>query len=211
MSQPGAVKVALYARVSTAGGQQTVENQLLPLRAFATARGWTAIEFTDTMSGAKEQRPALTEMLKAVKSRKVDVVVCVKLDRLARSVRHLVNMTSEFEALGVDLVVLDQAIDTTLPTGRLLFHVLAAISEFERSLIVSRIHAGLALARSRGKKLGPAFADIDMPRAQALLSGGMSIRAAARTIGCSAETLRRRTRAMAGNGAASGRAQGVPA
>jgi DNA invertase Pin-like site-specific DNA recombinase len=78
----------------------------------------------------------------------------VKLDRLARSVRHLVTMAQELQALGVDLVVLDQAIDTTTPTGRLLFHVLAAIAEFERELIRERVCAGLQRARAHGRRLG---------------------------------------------------------
>jgi DNA invertase Pin-like site-specific DNA recombinase len=146
-------RVALYARVSTQ--DQTTENQLPQLRAFAEARGWAITEFADNrVSGAKEQRPALDAMLKAVTARKVDVVACVKLDRLARSVRHLVTMAHEFEALGVDLVVLDQAIDTTMPAGRLLFHVLAAISEFERDLIRDRVVAGMARARAQGKPIG---------------------------------------------------------
>ncbi len=193
-------RAALYARVSTVGHGQTVENQLIPLRAFADARGWTVTEFTDTISGSKERRDGLDAMLAAVRTRKVDIVACVKLDRLARSVRHLTNMTSELEALGVDLVVLDQAIDTTLPTGRLLFHVLAAISEFELELIRSRINSGLARARARGVRLGPKFVELDLQRAKALMAAGASVRATARTLGCSAETLRRRTRAMAGNG-----------
>jgi len=119
-------RVGLYCRVSTTG--QTAENQLLALRAFATARGWTAAEFVDHgVSGAKEKRPALDALHAAVRARTLDIVACVKLDRLARSVHHLVAMVREFEALGVDLVVLDQAIDTTTPSGRLLFHVLASI------------------------------------------------------------------------------------
>ncbi len=189
--------VALYARVSTTG--QTADNQLLVLRAFAAARGWTVTEFTDTISGAKEQRPALNEMLKAVKARQADVVACVKLDRLARSVSHLVRIVQDFDALGVDLVVLDQAIDTTTPSGRLLFHVLASVAEFELDLIRDRIMAGLARARSQGKKLGPPLANVDVAKATALLASGMSLRAAARAMNLSPETLRRRmstTRAM---------------
>src|SRR5258708_18918010 len=136
-------RVATYSRVSTSS--QTADNQLLALRAFAAARGWIVTEFTDQgQSGAKEKRLQLDAMLAAVRARKVDVVACVKLDRLARSVHHLVAMVREFEALGVDLIVLDQSIDTTTPSGRLLFHVLAAISEFERDLIRDRVMAGHA-------------------------------------------------------------------
>jgi DNA invertase Pin-like site-specific DNA recombinase len=182
MSQPGTVRVATYARVSTTG--QTAENQLLALRSFAAARGWTVTEFTDTVSGVKEQRPALNEILKAVKARQVDVVACVKLDRLARSVHHLVAMVREFGALGVDLVVLDQAIDTTTPSGRLLFHVLASVAEFERDLIRDRVHAGLRRARSQGKRLGrPRIHQVDLGRAQTLKAKGVSLRGIARAMG----------------------------
>jgi DNA invertase Pin-like site-specific DNA recombinase len=187
------LRVAAYARVSTTGHGQTADNQLLALRSFATARGWTVTEFVDSgQSGKKEKRPQLDAMLAAVKARKVDVVACVKLDRLARSVSHLVRIVHDFDALGVDLVVLDQAIDTTTPSGRLLFHVLASVAEFELDLIRDRIMAGLARARAQGKRLGPKLANVDVAKAEALISGGMSMRAAARELGASPETLRRR-------------------
>src|SRR2546422_2215479 len=116
----GPLRAALYARVSTM--DQTPENQLVALRAFAGARGWQATEFVDHgISGARDRRPALDALLAAVRGRRVDVVACVKLDRLARSVHHLVALGREFEALGVDLVALDQNVDTTTPSGRLLF------------------------------------------------------------------------------------------
>jgi resolvase-like protein len=105
----------------------------------SAARGWSALEFVDHgVSGAKASRPALDALLAAARSRKVDILACTKLDRLARSTHHLVTLGKELEALGVDLVVLDQTIDTTTPSGRLLFHVLAAIAEFERDLIRER-------------------------------------------------------------------------
>jgi len=115
-------RAAIYACVSTT--EQTPENQLAVLRTFAAARGWAATEFVDHgVSGAKDRRPQLDAMLADVRRRKFDVVLITKLDRLARSTRHLVTLVAEFEALSVDLVVLDQAVDTTTPAGRLLFHV----------------------------------------------------------------------------------------
>jgi DNA invertase Pin-like site-specific DNA recombinase len=177
-----ALKAAMYARVSTTG--QTADNQLLALRTFASARGWTVTEFVDSgISGAKEKRPALDAMLAAVRARKVDLVATVKLDRLARSVHHLVAMVREFEALGVDLIVLDQAIDTTLPAGRLLFHVLAAISEFERDLIRDRVLAGLKRARAQGTRLGRPRTPVDLGRVAQMRAAGTSIRAVARALG----------------------------
>lgn len=178
-------RAALYARVSTTG--QTAENQLLALRAFATARGWSVVEFVDQgQSGAKERRPQLDVLMAAVRARRVDLVVCVKLDRLARSVHNLVAMVREFEALGVDLVVLDQAIDTTTPSGRLLFHVLASVAEFERDLIRDRVNAGLRLARSRGVRLGRPPVPVDIAKLMALRAQGLSLRVIAEVMNISA-------------------------
>jgi DNA invertase Pin-like site-specific DNA recombinase len=185
------MRAGLYARVSTS--EQAPENQLAALRAFASARGWQATEYVDRgISGAKERRPALDAMLAAARARKLDVIACVKLDRLARSTRHLVTLAAELEALRVDLVVLDQAIDTTTPAGRLLFNVLAAISEFERDLIRDRVMAGLRRARAQGRRLGrPKQHHVDPARARQLLADGLSLRAAARALGAHPTSVRR--------------------
>jgi len=183
-------RVGLYCRVSTTG--QTAENQLLALRSFAAARGWAITEFVDHgVSGAKEKRPALDALHAAARARKLDVVACVKLDRLARSVHHLVAMVREFEALGVDLVVLDQTIDTTTPSGRLLFHVLASISEFERDLIRDRVLAGLKRAKAQGVRLGRPRAVVDVLRARAMLADGKSLRQVAKALHVALATLAR--------------------
>ena len=181
-------RVGLYCRVSTTG--QTAENQLLALRAFATARGWAVTEFVDHgVSGAKEKRPALDALHAAVRGRTLDIVACVKLDRLARSVHHLVAMVREFEALGVDLVVLDQAIDTTTPAERLLFHVLASISEFGRDLIRDRVLAGLKRAKAQGVRLPRAV--VDVLRARAMLADGKSLRQVSKALHVALATLAR--------------------
>jgi DNA invertase Pin-like site-specific DNA recombinase len=112
------------------------------------------------------------------------VVVAVKLDRLARSTHHLVAMAKELQALGVELVITEQSIDTTTPTGRLLFHVLAAIAEFERELIRERVIAGVRRARQNGRQLGrPRTYHVDIVRASELLKSGSSLRATARALG----------------------------
>ena len=177
-----ATRAALYARVSTT--DQTPETQLEALRAYATARGWSATEFTDHgISGAKEKRPALDALVAAARARKIDVVACVKLDRLARSTHHLVTLAKELEALGVELVVTEQAIDTTTPTGRLLFTMLAAVAEFERELIRERVIAGVRRAKAKGKKLGrPRKTHVDAEQARRLMQAGSSLRAAARML-----------------------------
>jgi DNA invertase Pin-like site-specific DNA recombinase len=169
------------ARVSTA--DQQMENQLQALRSFAAARGWTPTEYNG-ISGAKERRPALDALLEAVRKRRVDVVACVKLDQLARSTHHLVTLAKEFQTLGVDLIVLDQALDTTTPSGRLLFHVLAAIAEFERDLIRDRAIAGIRRAKAQGRRLGrPRRYQVDVDRARQLLREGLSLRTVARALG----------------------------
>ena len=153
MAHPKTIRAALYARVSTT--DQAPENQLEALRAFAAARSWQTVEHVDHgISGAKERRPALDAMIAAARRRKIDVIACVRLDRLARSTHHLLTTARELEALGVDLVATDQAVDTTTPAGRLLFTVLGAIAEFERDLIRDRVMAGLERARRRGTKSG---------------------------------------------------------
>src|SRR5437762_7168257 len=184
-------RAALYARVSTT--EQTPENQLVALRAFALARGWAASEFVDHgVSGAKDRRPQLDAMLADVRRRKLDLVLVTKLDRLARSTRHLVTLGAELEALGVDLVVLDQAIDTTTPSGRLLFHMLAAVAEFERDLIRDRVLAGLRRARTQGRRLGrPRLYRVDVDEARALRAGGMPYRAIASRLGGHGASIRR--------------------
>jgi DNA invertase Pin-like site-specific DNA recombinase len=183
-------RAALYARVSTA--DQSPGNQLEALRAHAGAREWIAAEFVDHgVSGAKASRPGLDALLVVARARRVDVVACTKLDRLARSTRHLVTLAAEFEALGVELVVLDQAIDTMTPSGRLLFIVLAAIAEFERDLIRERVVAGIHRARRQGRRLGrPRLHHVDPARAQALLDGGLSVRAVARQLRVHQEAVR---------------------
>lgn len=187
----GPVRAALYARVSTA--EQTPDNQLVALRGFADARGWTVTEFVDHgISGAKDRRPGLDALLAAVRARWVDVVACIKLDRLARSTRHLVTLAGDLEALGVDLVVLDQSVDTTTPSGRLLFHVLAAIAEFERDLIRDRVVAGLRRAKAQGRHLGrPRRYQIDGAEARALMAEGLSLRAVARRLNAHPMAVRR--------------------
>jgi DNA invertase Pin-like site-specific DNA recombinase len=177
-------RAGIYARVSTT--DQHPEAQLDPVREYAEARGFKIeAEYVDKgVSGAKANRPALDKLMAAARRRDLDVIVIAKLDRLARSVQHLVEVALELKALGVDLVVRDQAIDTTTPTGRLLFHVLGSIAEFERDLIRERINAGLDLARKRGKKFGrpPATDAAQRARILRLRKSGRSIRAIAEQV-----------------------------
>ncbi len=185
------MRVAIYARVSTC--EQTVDPQLDALRGYAAARRLDVVEeyIDHGVSGAKDRRPALDEMMAKAKRRAFDAVAIVKLDRLARSTRHLTQLAAEFEALGVDLIVTDQAIDTSTPTGRLLFNVLAAMGEFERDIIRERTRAGLAAARRRGRRLGRPRVFVPLAQAQGLVDAGWSVAAIAHELGISRTTLRR--------------------
>ena len=147
------MKAAIYARVSTL--DQEPENQLQELRRYAQARGWTAVEYVDRgVSGAKDRRPALDQLLADAKRRRFDVVVCWRLDRLGRNLKHLITLLDELQALGVAFVSLAEGIDATTPAGKLQMHILGAIAEFERERIRERVLAGLQRARTQGKRLG---------------------------------------------------------
>ncbi|MGB2713264.1 MAG: recombinase family protein [Vicinamibacterales bacterium] len=179
------MKVAIYARVSTL--DQTTENQLLELRRYVQARGWTATEYVDQgISGSKDRRPALDALTSAVKRHQVEAVVCWRLDRLGRNLRHLVLFLDDLNARGIAFVTIGEGIDTSTPAGRLVAGILGSIAEFERARIQERIHAGLARARAQGKKLGR--------RRKRPLPGGhqITVRAAARLWRVSPATAARR-------------------
>jgi DNA invertase Pin-like site-specific DNA recombinase len=184
-------RVAFYARVSTS--DQHPEIQLHALRQYAEARGLEiAGEYADHgVSGAKDRRQALDRLMADAKRRRFDVLACTKLDRLARSVHHLTTIGRELEALGIDLVVLDQAIDTSTPAGRLLFHVLGSIAEFERDLIRERTTAGMRAARRRGAKLGRPEAAVDRLQLVQGIRAGVSVSELARRLGVSRPTVRK--------------------
>jgi DNA invertase Pin-like site-specific DNA recombinase len=176
------MRAAIYARVSTL--DQEPENQLSELRRYAGARGWTATEYVDRgVSGAKDRRPALDDLVRDAKRRRFDVLVCWRLDRLGRNLRHLIMLLDDLQAVGVAFVSLQEGIDATTPAGRLQLHVLAAIAEFERERIRERVLAGLARARSQGKRLG-------RPRTRPAIIAvpGGSVRAAAAAWGVSKST-----------------------
>ena len=182
------MKAAIYARISTL--DQEPENQLQELRRYVEIRGWTAQEYTDHgVSGAKDRRPALDRLVTDAKRRRFDVLVCWRLDRLGRSLKHLITLLADLEALGVSFVSLAEGIDATTPAGKLQMHILAAISEFERSRTIERVQAGLQRAKRQGRTLGRPRAIIS--RFQLARVAGMSTRAAAKALGVPRSTLQR--------------------
>jgi DNA invertase Pin-like site-specific DNA recombinase len=183
------MRIALYARVSTF--EQTSENQLGELRLYAEARGWQVHEeYVDHgVSGTKESRPALDRLSRDAKRRRFDVVLCWRLDRLGRNLRHLILLLDEWQSLGIAFVSLAEGIDATTPAGKLQLHILAAIAEFERGRIQERVRAGLALARAKGKRLGRPVKQL--PLEQLARVGGLSVRKAAIQLGVSPATAQR--------------------
>jgi DNA invertase Pin-like site-specific DNA recombinase len=178
-------RVAIYARVSTF--DQEPENQLAELRQYVLARGWTSIEYVDRgISGSKDSRPALDQLVADARRRKFDVLLCWRLDRLGRNLRHLVVLLEDLRDVGVAFVSLNEGIDATTPAGKLQLHVLAALAEFERERIRERVYAGLARARAQGTRLG-------RPRkATPMIDGPTgSVRALAATWGVSKSTAAR--------------------
>ena len=186
-----AARVGVYARVSTL--DQTTDNQLLDLRRYCQERGWTITdEFVDEgISGTVASSPSLDRLMDAARKRQVDIVLVWRFDRFARSVRHLVAALDEFRALGVAFVAQNDAIDTTTPTGKLTYHVLAALSEFERSLIQERILSGLSRARAQGKRLGRPPVAVDADQVRALRRKGLSLRAIGREMAISKDAAAR--------------------
>ena len=145
------MRAALYVRVSTL--DQNLDNQLDDLRKYVTQRGWGApVEYADRASGAKDSRPALDALLKAARRREFDVVVVWRLDRLGRSLKHLLDVLHELTALGVAFVSLNEGIDATTPAARLQLHLLGAFAEFERARIQERVRAPTNVGFSRGRR-----------------------------------------------------------
>jgi len=188
-------RVALYARVSTSGHGQDVGLQLDELRQVAQQRGWQVVdEFTDEgISGTAESRPALDAMMDLARRGKLDLVVVWKLDRLGRSIQHLLQILDELQAHGVGFVsVRDAGIDTTSATGRLLLHLLAAFAEYERNLIQERVIAGVRRAQANGIHCGRPRVELDLRPAISMLESGYGLKAVASSLGISRTTLRRR-------------------
>ena len=192
MSSP--VRAALYARVSTTGHGQDVGLQLDELRQVAAQRGWEAVAYIDEgVSGAKDSRPALDRMLVDAREGRLDVVAIWKLDRLARSVRHLLELADSLNAWGVGLVsIRDAHIDTTTPSGRFTLQILGAVAELERGLVRERVIAGVRRAQAAGKHCGRPKVELDLRPALAMLGQGHGLKTTAKALGVSRATLRRR-------------------
>ena len=160
------MRTALYARVSTANNGQDPTVQTRELEEYCQRRGWkVAGQYIDVgISGAKEKRPELDRLMADAHRRRFDVVTVHRFDRFARSVSHLPRALETFKALGIEFVSLSEQVDTSTPTGKMVFTVLGAVAELERSLIAERVRAGLRNAKAKGKKLGRPVREVDARR-----------------------------------------------
>jgi DNA invertase Pin-like site-specific DNA recombinase len=186
-------RVAIYARVSTINHGQDVGLQTRELRQFAEARGWAAAgEYIDAgVSGAKDSRPELNRLMADAHKRRFDVVCVWRFDRFARSVSHLLRALETFKALGIDFVSYSEQMDTSTPAGKIVFTVLGAVAELERSLIVERVRAGLRNARAKGKTLGRPRVTVDTAKIASLRASGNSWQSITHQLGISAGTAKR--------------------
>ena len=181
-------RVAIYARVSTANLGQDVTLQTRELEQFAVARGWkVAGSYVDEgVSGSKDSRPELNRLMADAHKRRFDVVCVWRFDRFARSVSHLLRALETFKAFGIDFVSFSEQMDTSTPAGKMVFTVLGAVAELERSLIVERLRAGLRNARVKGKKLGRPSIAVDAARIARLRVQGLTVHQIAAELGTAA-------------------------
>jgi DNA invertase Pin-like site-specific DNA recombinase len=187
------MRVGIYARVSTLIGQSP-EMQLAELREYASRRGWEIYgEYVDSgVSGSKESRPELNRLMSDVHLRRFDVVLCWKVDRFGRSLKHLVNALADLDSYGVAFVSLRDNLDLSTPSGRLMFQIIGAMAEFERSLIQERVRAGLRNAKLKGKTLGRPSRIVSLDEMTRLRAQGASLREIAKAVGVSYVTVRTR-------------------
>ena len=192
-------RAALYGRVSTINHGQDVGLQTRELSQFAKARGWQIFgEYLDEgISGAKDSRPELNRLMADAHKRRFDVVCVWRFDRFARSVSHLLRALETFKALGIDFVSFSEQMDTSTPAGKMVFTVLGAVAELERSLIVERVRAGMRNALAKGKRIGrPPRTQLSTTETRTAIAGSYakektSLRALAKRFGTSLATVQR--------------------
>jgi DNA invertase Pin-like site-specific DNA recombinase len=193
------MQVALYARVSTNNHHQDPELQLKDLRSFCEYKGWTIAEvYVDKgVSGTKSSRPELNRLMEDAKSNKFQAVIVWKFDRFARNAKHMLHALEVFQQYGVTFVSTTENIDTSTATGKMVFTIIAAVAEMERSNTVERIHAGLRLARSKGHKPGKKRQQLDLVTIRERMSKGESLRKVAASLEISPALLSKRLREQA--------------
>lgn len=189
-------KVAQYIRVST--HQQTTENQKRELDIYCKRQGWRVVQVYDDsgFSGAKNDRPALNDMLKDAVQGRFDILCVWKIDRLARSTADLLNILTQLKTAGIDFCSITQAIDTSTSYGKMVMTFLGAIAEFERETIVERVKSGIARARANNVRLGRPRIAFDVRKAMELRQEGRGYKDIAKQLGIPRTTLFRTLRAI---------------
>ncbi|MGA2077171.1 MAG: recombinase family protein [Terriglobia bacterium] len=201
-TQLGRTRAAIYARVSTGHNGQDPTMQTRESEEYCERRGWSvAEEYVDVgISGSKEDRTELNRLMADAHRRRFDAVVVWKFDRFARSVSHLLRALETFKALGIDFVSPSEQVDTSTPTGKMVFTVLGAVAELERSLIAERVRAGIRNARAKGKRLGRPRVAVDSARIAVLRAQGRSWRTVCREVGVSKGCAQRAFYSLSGIG-----------
>jgi DNA invertase Pin-like site-specific DNA recombinase len=167
-------RAALYSRIST--GDQHLETQLLDLREMAKQRGLEIVrEYSDVISGTKSKRPGLDQLMSDARRHRFDVLLVAAFDRIARNVRHFLEVLDELSHLNIQFISLRENIDTGGPLGRALLTIIGAISELERSLIVERVKAGMRRAKLEGRRIGRAPLNINREEVVSDRRSGMSL------------------------------------
>jgi DNA invertase Pin-like site-specific DNA recombinase len=176
------MRAALYARVSTVNAGQDPSMQIAELKEYCARRGWkvAGLYVDKGISGATDSRPQLNRLMEDAHRRAHDVVICWKFDRFARSTSHLLRALETFRALGIDFVSVTEQIDTSTPTGKMVFTILASVGEIERSLCVERVKCGMRNARAKGKVIGRPplrkFSQVEMEQIQSARKKNQSVR-----------------------------------
>ena len=204
---------AIYARVSTDDRKQDPETQLRQLRDFITARGFElAGEYIDTASGRSEERPNYQRLLADVRAGGIDVVLCWRYDRFARSTQALINALKEFQALGVAFISYQENVDTTTPQGEMVFAIMASLAQFESALIGERVKAGMARAKAQGKHVGrPPLSPITRERIRKLWENEISSYRISKRLNVAYTTVRRYVKKLeAGRSASLAAEAGTP-
>jgi DNA invertase Pin-like site-specific DNA recombinase len=195
-------RAVLYTRIST--GDQRAETQLYDLRELANQRRYEIVrEYTDTISGAKPKRPGLDQLLADARRHRFDVVLVAAFDRVARNVRHLLEVLDELNRLNIEFVSLRENIDTGGPLGRAMVVIVGAIAELEKSLIVERVRAGMRRAKLEGRRIGRAPLNIDRVALVQDRLAGMSLTKVARKYRVSRASVVRLVKEQVGSAASS--------
>jgi len=187
-------RVALYARVSTIDKGQDVQTQLMPLRMYAEQQGREIFhEYVDHVSGWKEKRPWLDQLMIDAHEKQFDIALVWRFDRMSRSTAHLINTLNTFKTLGIDFVSHQEHIDTSTPTGQLMFTIIGAFAQFEKQIISERVKAWMYKAKQQGKKIGRAKINVDQESIQRMRSEWFSYKHIADALWCTAWSIQKLT------------------